>query len=96
MRIVEGITLTEKTKENREMFVYQNCTQAVLRLNSGLHTGNTDIMLDLEVTVYDIMSQKLYIRKEQRNILHEANGRLTGLFTYCVETALCDRLLKER
>ena len=35
--------------------------------------------------------------KEQRNILHEIiNGRLTGLVTFCVETAFHDRLLKER
>jgi hypothetical protein len=35
--------------------------------------------------------------KEQRNILHEISyRRLTGLVTFCVETAFCDRLLKER
>jgi hypothetical protein len=35
--------------------------------------------------------------KEQRNILHGiSNGRLTGLVTFCVETAFYDRLLKER
>jgi hypothetical protein len=35
--------------------------------------------------------------KEQRNILHEiAKGRLTGLVTYCVEIAFCERLLKVR
>jgi hypothetical protein len=35
--------------------------------------------------------------KEQRNILHEiSSGRLTGLATFCVETASYNRLLKER
>ena len=35
--------------------------------------------------------------KEQRNILHKKiNGRLTGLVTFCVETAFCNGLLKER
>ena len=34
--------------------------------------------------------------KEQRNILHEVNGRLTELVTFCVETAFYNRLLKER
>jgi len=35
--------------------------------------------------------------KEQRNIVHEViNGRLTGLVTFCVETAFCNGLLKKR
>jgi hypothetical protein len=35
--------------------------------------------------------------KKQRNILHEiSNGRLTGLVTFCVETASYNRLLEER
>jgi hypothetical protein len=35
--------------------------------------------------------------KEQRNILHEIiNGKLTGLVTFCVETAFYSGLLKER
>jgi len=35
--------------------------------------------------------------KEQRNTLHEkVNGRLTGLVTFCIETAFYDGLLKER
>jgi hypothetical protein len=35
--------------------------------------------------------------KEQRNILHEiSQRRLTGLVTYCVKTAFCDRLSKQR
>jgi hypothetical protein len=35
--------------------------------------------------------------KEERNILHEISKlRLTGLVTFCVETALYDTLLKER
>jgi hypothetical protein len=35
--------------------------------------------------------------KEQRSILHEiSNGRLTELFTFCVETAFYNKLLKER
>jgi hypothetical protein len=34
--------------------------------------------------------------KEQRNILHEIiKGKLTGLVTFCVETAFYSRLLKE-
>ena len=34
--------------------------------------------------------------KEQRNILHAIKGRLTGLVTFCVETAFYNELLKER
>ena len=34
--------------------------------------------------------------KEQRNILHEISKRLTGLVTFCVETAFYNGLLKER
>ena len=34
--------------------------------------------------------------KEQRNILHKKiKGRLTGLVTFCVETAFYNGLLKE-
>jgi len=33
--------------------------------------------------------------KEQRNILHEINGRLIGLVTFCLEAAFYNRLLKE-
>jgi hypothetical protein len=45
-----------------------------------------------------VRNEELLLRaKEQRNILHEiSNGRLTGLVTFCVETAFCKRLLKER
>jgi len=36
-----------------------------------------------------VRNEEVLLRvKEQRNILHEiANGRLTGLVTFCVETA---------
>jgi hypothetical protein len=34
--------------------------------------------------------------KKQRNILHDVNGRRTGLVTFCVETAFYNGLLKER
>jgi hypothetical protein len=34
--------------------------------------------------------------KKQRNMLHEISGRLTGLVTFCVETAFFNRLIKER
>jgi hypothetical protein len=45
-----------------------------------------------------VRNEEVLLRvKEQRNILHEiSKGRLTGLVTFCVETAFCDRLLKER
>jgi hypothetical protein len=44
-----------------------------------------------------VRNEKALLRvKEQRNILHERNARLTGLVTFCVETALYNRLLKSR
>jgi hypothetical protein len=45
-----------------------------------------------------VRNEEVLLRvKEQRNIPHELiNGMLTGLVTFCVETAFCDRLLKER
>jgi hypothetical protein len=42
------------------------------------------------------MLEMLIRVKEQRNILHEVNGKLTGLVTLCVETAFYSSLLKER
>jgi len=58
VRIVDGMSLTEKTQRTRgKKSVYQNCTQTVLGLNSGLHFGNTDIVVDLEVIMYKILSQ---------------------------------------
>ena len=45
------------------------------------HVGNENVLLRV---------------KEQRNILHEINGRRTGLVTFCVETAYYNGLLKER
>jgi hypothetical protein len=47
----------------------------------GAHMRNEEVLLRV---------------KEQRNILHEISGRLTGLVTFCVETAFCNGLLKER
>jgi hypothetical protein len=39
----------------------------------------------------------LFTVKERRNILHEISKRkLTGLVRFCVETAFCNGLLKER
>jgi ribosomal protein S26 len=45
-----------------------------------------------------VRKEEILLRvKEQGNILHEIrNGRLTGLVTFCVETAFYNRLLKER
>jgi len=45
-----------------------------------------------------VRNEKVLLRvKEQRNILHEiSKGRLTGLVTFCVETAFYNGLLKER
>jgi len=44
-----------------------------------------------------LISHVLLRVKEQRNILHEIiNGRLTGLVTFCVETAFYNGLLKKR
>jgi len=42
-----------------------------------------------------VRNEEVLLRvKEQRNILHEI--RLTGLVTFCVETAFYKGLLKER
>jgi hypothetical protein len=42
-----------------------------------------------------VRNEEVLLRvKKQRNILQEI--RLTGLVTFCVETAFCNRLLKER
>ena len=44
-----------------------------------------------------VRNEELLFRvKEQRNILHEIHGRLTGLVTFCVEAAFYNGLLKER
>ena len=44
-----------------------------------------------------IRNEVLLRVKEQRNILNEIrSGRLTGLVTFCVETAFYNGLLKER
>ena len=45
-----------------------------------------------------VRNEEVLLRvKEQRNILHEkGSGRLTGLVTFCVETAFYNGLLKER
>jgi hypothetical protein len=45
-----------------------------------------------------VRNEEVLLRvKEQRNILHEIiNRRLTGLVTFCVETAFYNGLLKER
>jgi hypothetical protein len=44
-----------------------------------------------------VRNEEVLLRvKEQRNILHEVNGTLTGLVTSCIETAFYNRLLKER
>jgi hypothetical protein len=47
-----------------------------------------------------IMSEikKYYLESRSRGIsyMKEVNGRLIGLVTFCVKTAFCDRLLKER
>ena len=45
-----------------------------------------------------VRNEEVLLRvKEQRNILHEIRkGRLTGLVTFCVETAFYNGLLKER
>ena len=45
-----------------------------------------------------VRNEEVLLRvKEQRNVVHEiVNGRLTGLVTFCVETAFYNGLLKER
>ena len=45
-----------------------------------------------------VRNEEILLRvKEQRNILHEiVNGRLTGLVTFCVETAFYNGYLKGR
>jgi hypothetical protein len=44
-----------------------------------------------------VRNEVLLTVKEQRYALHEIiNGRLTGLVTFYVETALYNRLLKKR
>jgi hypothetical protein len=44
-----------------------------------------------------VRNEEVLLRvKEQRNILHEINKQLTGLVTFCVETAFYNRLLQER
>jgi ribosomal protein S26 len=42
--------------------------------------------------------KKCYLESRSRGIsyMKYVNGRLTGLVTFCVETAFYDRLLKER
>jgi hypothetical protein len=42
--------------------------------------------------------KKYYIESRSRGISYMkwVNGRLTGLVTFCIETAFYDRLLKER
>jgi len=47
---------------------------------------------------YHVRNEEVLLRvKEQRNILHEIRKRsLTGLVTFCVETAFYNGLLKER
>jgi hypothetical protein len=41
---------------------------------------------------------KYYLESRSRGISYMklVNGRLTGLVTFCIETAFYDRLLKER
>ena len=44
-----------------------------------------------------VRNEEVLLRvKEQSNILHEIKGRLTGLVTFCMETAFYNGLLKER
>jgi hypothetical protein len=42
--------------------------------------------------------KKYYFESRSRGIsyMKQVNGRLTGWVTFCVETAFCKRLLKER
>jgi hypothetical protein len=42
--------------------------------------------------------KKYYLESRRRGIsyMKSVNGRLTGLVTLCVETALYERILKER
>jgi len=57
VRIVDGMSLTERNQRTRgKKSVYQNCTQNVLGLKSGIHFGNTNIVVDIEVIIYKIMS----------------------------------------
>jgi hypothetical protein len=44
-----------------------------------------------------VSNEEVLLRvKEKRNILHEINGRQTGLVIFFVETAFYNRLLKKR
>jgi len=47
---------------------------------------------------YHLRNEEVLLRvKEQRNVLHEIQKRrLTGLVTFCVETAFYNGLLKEK
>jgi hypothetical protein len=38
----------------------------------------------------------LSVKSRGISYMNSTNGRLTGLVTYCVETAFCNRLLNER
>ena len=57
------------------------CWRRMEKISWTAHVRNEEILLRV---------------KEQRNILHEINGRRTGLVTFCVETAFYNGLLKKR
>jgi hypothetical protein len=58
------------------------CWRRMEKISWTDRVGNEDVLLRV---------------KEQRNILHEIiNEKLTGLVTFCVETAFYNRLLKDR
>jgi hypothetical protein len=66
------------------------------KLQFYLETGK--IPLQWAVPIFMRGMKKYYLESRSRGIsyMKQTNGRLNGLVTYCVETALCDKLLKKR
>jgi hypothetical protein len=59
VRVVDGMTLTEKNHTTQKKVYLPNSAQTVLGLNSNLHVGSTDIVVDLEVITYKLCLCKL-------------------------------------
>jgi hypothetical protein len=67
------------------------------RRGSLLYFSTSYFATHFFATLYSFDEEVLLRVKEQRNILHEiSKGRLTGLVTFCVETAFYNGLLQER
>jgi hypothetical protein len=83
-RVLYGAEIwTLQTVDQKHMESFEMwCWRRMEKISWTDHVRNEEVLLGV---------------KEQRNILHEiSNGRLTGLVTFCVETAFYNRLLKER